>query len=177
MVKSFRIALVAIFAIVGGMSVQAVSAQMMHFTLNVVVQTEDGAELPGGQVCVSGEVNPICQDIGGNPSGREFSFPGLADGDHDITVSGADPYLDIADHVTLTEDTTTVTETLQLEQAVPTAVATAAPDAPVTPSLPNTGAGATTGTSGSNAPAMLMVISILAIVGFAGSVMQLRKRR
>jgi hypothetical protein len=169
MMKSVRIALVALFALFGGLSLQAVSAQMMHFNLDITIQTEDGADIPGGQVCVSGEVNPICQDIGGNPSGRDFFFSGLADGDHTVTISGADPYLDITDTVNLSQDTTSVTYTLQKEQPLPPAQTTA-------PALPVTGAGTMAGTPGSTTP-LLMIVGMLALVCAGGSAFLFRKRR
>lgn len=169
MTKSLRMTLAALFALLGGLSLQVAAAQMMHFNLDITIQTEDGTDIPGGQVCVSGEVNPICQDIGGNPSGRDFYFSGLADGDHQVTIRGADPYLDITDTVTLKDVDTSVTYTLQKEQTPPTA-------GPTSPSLPNTGAGTTAGTNGPSAP-LVMLISMLAVALGGGSVVQLRKRR
>ncbi|MDQ3657245.1 MAG: PEGA domain-containing protein [Chloroflexota bacterium] len=129
MIKLLRIAPVFLLAVAASLSLNAASAQMMHFTLNVVIETEDGSEIPAGEVCVSGEVDPICQDTGGNPSGREFSFTGLADGDHEVTVNAGD-YLEIVDTVTLTENETTITLTLEMEQTAPPAS-----------ELPDTGSG------------------------------------
>jgi len=88
MLSRFRVLIVLTFVLTAGLSMHQASAQMQHFTLNVVVQTEDGADVPVGQVCVSGEVDNVCQDIpAGTPSGREFAFDGLGDGDHDVTVT------------------------------------------------------------------------------------------
>lgn len=178
------------FLFAGSLSAGNASAQMMHFTLNVVVQTEDGADVPAGQVCVSGEVDPICQDIPeGTPSGREFEFDGLADGDHEVTVS-AEPYLEAVSQVTLTEDVTTITVTLEFEQVVPTETAaptevaipteaaapTATPSTAAgagTTSLPSTGTGSTE-TTGSTT-ALLLVISGL-LFGLFSLVLTRRQR-
>lgn len=167
MIKSFRIAGVLMLALLASLSVTSASAQMQHFTLNVVIETADGGTIPGGQVCVSGEVEPICQDIpAGTPSGREFAFADLADGDHEITIGGADPYLDIIDNVTISEIDTTVTEVLQLEQVVPTPV----------PDLPNTGVGSSAA-AGSSSTTVLLLAASGALGLLSLSVMQLRRRR
>jgi hypothetical protein len=158
----FRVTIVLIVAIATALSLNAASAQMMHFTLNISIFTEDGAELPEGQVCVSGEVDPICQDVGGNPSGREFSFPGLADGPHDVTINAGD-YLEIVDTVTLTEDTTNVEYTLEHEQTPPD-------NGDDTPAevLPETGTGAMASTGGSSSALLLGVGSLVfAMLAFA----------
>ena len=124
MLRPLRLAIALSLLLAAALSLNTASAQMMHFTLNVVVQTDDGADVPAGQVCVSGEVNPICQDIpDGTPYGREFSFPDLADGDHEVTVS-AEPYLEAVQDVTLTDNETTITITLVTEQTPPTAAPT-----------------------------------------------------
>jgi hypothetical protein len=152
MIKGLRVVVVAMLALVAGMAASNASAQMMHFTLNVVIETSDGGNIPAGQVCVSGEVDPICQDIPADtPSGREFSFPGLADGEHDITVN-AEPYLEAVDHVTITELETTVTITLEREET------------PVTPepNLPNTGVGPT---QDSGTTPFLLITGLLGAAG------------
>lgn len=132
MVKTLRIAVIAMLALAAGMVASNTSAQMMHYTLNVVVETEDGANIPAGQVCVSGEVDPICIDIpDGTPSGREFAFSDLALGQHDITVN-AEPYLEAVDSVDFSEDQQVVTITLQHEET---------PGQTPVPNLPDTGAG------------------------------------
>ena len=151
MSKLFHIAPVFLLAVAASLSLNAASAQMMHFTLNVVIETEDGSEIPAGEVCVSGEVDPICQDVGGNPSGREFSFPGLADGDHEVTVNAGD-YLEIVDTVTLTGNETTITLTLQMEQTAPPAS-----------DLPDTGTGSTLTTNANPNGTMLLLIGGLFI--------------
>ncbi|MGN6030777.1 MAG: hypothetical protein ACTHQE_03855 [Thermomicrobiales bacterium] len=155
MVKTLRVAIVAMLALVAGMAASNASAQMMHYTLNVVVETEDGSAIPAGQVCVSGEVDPICQDIpDGTPSGREFAFPDLALGQHDVTVN-ADPYLEAVDTVDFSEDQQVVTLTLQMEVTpgeTPTAV----------PALPDTGAGITASHDGGS-------ISFLLVTGLLGA--------
>jgi hypothetical protein len=145
MIKPVRIAVIPLLALVLSLSLNAASAQMMHFTLNVVVETADGGAIPAGEVCVSGEVDPICQDIpADSPSGKEFSFPGLADGDHDVTVS-AEPYLEGVDTVTITENTTTITIVLEMEDTAPPAE-----------ELPNTGSGSTVDTADSTQALMLL---------------------
>lgn len=168
MTKSLRVTIVAMFALLGGLSLHIASARMMHFTLDITIQTEDGADIPGGQVCVSGEVNPICQDIGGNPSGRDFFFSGLADGQHMVTITGADPYLDISDTVNLTQNDTAVTYTLQKEQTPPTV-------APTTAALPVTGTGTAATTGGISTP-LLIFIALLALACAAGSTYLFRRR-
>jgi hypothetical protein len=150
MTRLLRVAIVPLFALGFALSLNAASAQMMHFTLNVVVETADGGAIPAGEVCVSGEVNPICQDIpADSPSGKEFSFPGLADGEHEVTVS-AEPYLEAVDNPVLTENTTTITITLQKEDTAPPA-----------DELPDTGAGTTVETAGNQA--LMLVTGGLAL--------------
>lgn len=165
-----RLAIVVLLMVAGSLSLNQASAQMMHFTLNIVIETEDGSDIPEGQVCVSGEVDPICMDTGGNPSGREFSFTGLADGPHDVTINAGD-YLEIVDTVTLTEDITTVTYTLQKEQTPPTTEPTAEPTTDV---LPNTGTGATVDSEGSSAVSLLSMSAVLLVM--ASLVLMLRRR-
>lgn len=161
-----RIVIVVLLALAGSLSLSQASAQMMHFTLNIVIETEDGSDIPDGEVCVSGEVDPICMETGGNPSGREFSFTGLADGPHDVTINAGD-YLEIVDTVTLTENTTTVTYTLEKEQTPPTAEPTA-------DVLPNTGSGAAVATASSSAALLLATSGLL--LGIASVVVMLRRR-
>ncbi|MGC4105802.1 MAG: hypothetical protein QM753_05500 [Thermomicrobiales bacterium] len=154
MIKSLRIAIVAMMALTASMVAANASAQMMHYTLNVVVETEDGSNIPAGQVCVSGEVDPICIDIpDGTPSGREFAFSDLALGQTEVTVN-ADPYLEAVSNVDFSEDQQVVTIVLQMEET---------PGATVTPApvLPNTGTGNVSHDGGSS--------SFLAIVGLLGA--------
>lgn len=167
MKTSLRLFVVFLLALGVSLSVSQTSAQMMHFTLNIVIETEDGSDIPEGQVCVSGEVDPICIDTGGNPSGREFSFTGLADGPHDVTINAGD-YLEIVDTVTLTEDTTTVTYTLQMEQ-IPTT-----PE-PTTEVLPNTGVGTTSNVAEQSTAALLLAAASI-VLGLASVSLMLRRR-
>jgi hypothetical protein len=121
-----RLMAVMVMAMMAMLSVQSASAQTA--TLNVVIQTDDGSEIPAGEVCIRGEGTPLCQEVGGNPSGREFSFGELQNGvEYNITVNAGD-YLEAVASANLTDGTTTVTITLEREQ---------------TPSnLPDTGSGA-----------------------------------
>lgn len=154
MIKTLRVAVVAMLALVAGMVASNASAQMMHFNLDVVVETADGGNIPAGQVCVSGEVGPICIDIPADtPSGRDFYFEGLADGEHSITVN-AEPYLEALDTVTLTEIDTTVTITLEREVT---------PGDPTpAPVLPDTGVG-TSQDGGSSS--FLLITGMLGVAG------------
>lgn len=157
MVKTIRIAIVAMLALAAGMVAANASAQMMHYTLNVVVETADGGNIPAGQVCVSGEVDPICIDIpDGTPSGREFSFPDLGSGSHDVTVN-AEPYLEGVTSVDLTEDQQVVTITLQMEET-PGETPTPAP------ALPDTGAG-TTASHDDGSSSFLLITGLLGAAG------------
>lgn len=176
MIKFVRIAAVLMLALAASLTFNAVSAQMMHFNLDITIETVDGADIPGGQVCVSDVTGgDTCQDIGGNPSGRDFYFPGLTDGDHSVTISGADPYLDIDDTVTLTEDDTAVSYTLQLEETPPTPATdvTPEPTSSGAASLPSTGTG--TGTPASDN--WLIVAGLLAMTLAAGSLVVARRQR
>lgn len=131
MSRFIRIASVTLLALLALVSVQAASAQMMHFTVYVVIETEDGLPIPAGEVCVSGEVDPICQDIPADtPTGREFEFDGLGPEDHEVTVS-AEPYLEALGTASFGDSNdTTITLTLVREVTPPT-------------DLPDTGAGVT----------------------------------
>lgn len=125
-----RIGAVALLAAVLGVWAMPASAQMMHYELNVTLNLTSTQLLTGGTVCVSGEVDDICQDIapgsGPNPG---YTFTGLGGGDHTVTVNG-DPYLEAVTYVTLIDDVTNITIDLQMEEL---------------PNLPNTGAGTTAG--------------------------------
>ena len=115
--------LVALALTVGG-SVGAASAKASTFTVNVVVQTEDGAAIAAGQVCVTGPATNVCQDIpAGAPSGREFAFDGFPNGAYDIDVN-VDPYLEAVDHAAVADANVTVTFTLQMEHTAQPAEAT-----------------------------------------------------
>lgn len=190
MLRPLRLAIALSLLIAAGVSLDTASAQMMHFTLNVVIQTDDGADIPAGQVCVSGEVNPICQDIPtGTPYGREFSFPDLADGDHEVTVS-AEPYLEAVDEVTLTDNESTITVTLVTEQTPPTEAAPSetaptevAPIEAAAPTeaaganntaLPNTGTGAAATADSPSALALLIAAGL--VLGLCSLVLTRRRR-
>jgi hypothetical protein len=139
------------------LSLSAASAQMMHFNLDITIQTEDGSPIPDGQVCVSNVTGgDTCMDVGGNPSGRDFYFSGLADGEHTVTINAGD-YLEIVDTVTLTEETTSVTYTLQHEQTPP--------DSGSANTLPTTGTGAAVATGTSTA---LLLATASLLVGLLG---------
>lgn len=156
-VTPVRIAVLLVVALATALSLNAASAQMMHFTLNITINTEDGSQIPDGQVCVSNATGgDTCQDVGGNPSGREFSFPGLADGDHSVTINAGD-YLEIVDTVNLTEDVTSVSYTLQHEQTPP--------DTGSTDTLPTTGTGPAVA---SGTPTALLLATASLLVGLLG---------
>ncbi len=158
-----RLIAVMVVALMATLSVQTALAQTA--TLNVVIETEDGSEIPDGEVCVSGEVDPICQATGGNPSGREFSFSGLADGDHEVTVNAGD-YLEIVDTVTLTENETTITLTLEMEQTTPPAT-----------DLPDTGTGSTLENDSTRNGILLVLTGVLFLGSLSLAVAQRRSGR
>ena len=158
----FRVAIVLIVAIATALSLNAASAQMMHFNLDITIQTEDGSDIPDGTVCVSNVTGgDTCMDIGGNPSGRDFYFSGLADGEHSVTINAGD-YLEIVDTVTLTEETTSVTYTLQHEQTPP--ADNGSGETPAN-TLPSTGTGTTAATG---APTALVLATASLLVGLLG---------
>ena len=165
MIKPVRIGIVLLLALAASLSVNAASSQTLA-TLNVVVETEDGSEIPDGQVCVTGEGDPICQDVGGNPSGREFSFPDLTAGaDYEVTVNAGD-YLEAVDSVTLSEETTTITLTLVMEQTAP----------PADDVLPDTGSGSTANID-ANSQALMLITGGLAVGLLSLSLLQRRRER
>ncbi|HYJ13496.1 MAG TPA: hypothetical protein VEW66_07890 [Thermomicrobiales bacterium] len=149
MFRLLRFASVAVFALIALVSVQSASAQMMHFELDITIETEDGSPIPAGTVCVSGEVDPICQDIPADtPSGRDFLFTGLADGEHTITVNAGD-YLEAVDYADAANPATEVTIVLYMEET-PT-------------ELPDTGAGVTADTTGSLTGMLIVGASLFAV--------------
>ncbi len=129
--RSFALIAVALMAV---FSVQAASAQMMHDVVYIVVETADGADIASGEVCISGEVGFDCQDIpAGTPSGREFQFNGIGDGEHKISAAAAG-YDNVLETVTVNESGLVFTLVLPVQ-------------APA--NLPNTGAGVTAAASDS----------------------------
>lgn len=168
-VTSFRIAAVLVTALAMALSLNAASAQMMHFNLDITIQTEDGSDIPDGTVCVSNVTGgDTCMDVGGNPSGRDFYFSGLTDGDHTVTINAGD-YLEIVDAVTLTEETTSVTYTLQHEQTPPGSGS----DGPPASAMPATGTGPTAATG--TPMALLLAAASLVLATLAVAVAQRRR--
>lgn len=149
MSRFIRFASVAFFAAIALVSMQAASAQMMHFELDITIETEDGSPIPAGTVCVSGEVDDICQDIPADtPSGRDFLFTGLADGEHTITVNAGD-YLEAVDYANAADPATEVTIVLYMEET-PT-------------ELPDTGAGITADATDSLAGVLIAGATMFAV--------------
>lgn len=148
--RLLRFGALAVLASLLVLSVKPASAQMMHYDLNVTVILTSDELLTGGQVCVSGEVDDICQDIeSGTESGQVYSFTGLGGGEHTVTVAG-DPYLEAVDYATLEDVTTDISISLYMEEL---------------PNLPNTGAGSTAGTPLSNG--LFLATGALALLGAA----------
>jgi hypothetical protein len=149
MTKLLRLVTIAIFALLAVSSLQAASAQMMHYALDITIETEDGSPIPAGTVCVTGEVSDICQDIPADtPSGRDFYFEGLGDEEHTITVNAGD-YLEAVDYANAADPATAVTIVLYMEE---------------TPSnLPNTGAGETFASNSSLAGVMIVGATLVAV--------------
>lgn len=155
-----RLIAVMVVAIMATMSVHTASAQTA--TLNVVIYTEDGSEIPEGTVSIRGEGTPLSQDVGGNPSGREFSFGELQNNvAYEITINAGD-YLEIVDSVTLGEGETTVEYTLEREVTPPT------------PSnLPDTGSGPATETG---APSSMLLVAGSFALALSALGLMLRRR-
>lgn len=130
MLRTLRLVSITLFALLAASSFQAASAQMMHFELDVTVETEDGSPIPAGTVCINSVTGgETCQDIpDGTPSGRDFLFTGLPDGEHTITVNAGD-YLEAIAYGTPADPAAEVTVVLYME------------DTPT--NLPDTGAGVT----------------------------------
>jgi hypothetical protein len=157
--STFRLAITLVVALAAALSLNMASAQMMHFNLDITIQTEDGSDIPAGQVCVSSVTGgETCMDVGGNPSGRDFFFSGLADGEHTVTINAGN-YLEIVDTVTLTEETTSVPYTLQHEVTPPADDGSGGAPAEV---LPATGTGAAVG---SEAPMALVLLAGSLLLG------------
>lgn len=128
-----RIGALALLTTLLAVSAMPASAQMMHYNLDVTVILTSDELMTGGTVCVTGEVDNICQNIApGTGSGATYGFTELGAGDHTVTVSG-DPYLEAVDYVTLEDVDTSIEISVYMEE---------------TPGLPNTGSGPQTpGTS------------------------------
>ena len=153
MFRITRLVTVVFIAIVALVSMQSASAQMMHYALDITIETEDGSPIPAGTVCVSGEVGEICQDIPADtPSGRDFFFDGLGDEEHTITVNAGD-YLEAVDYATAADPATAVTIVLYMEET-PT-------------QLPDTGAGVTTDTAASLAGMLVAGSALFAVAALA----------
>ncbi len=156
-IGAFRVAVVLVAVLASALSLNAASAQMMHFNLDITIQTEDGSDLPDGTVCIDSVTGgETCMDIGGNPSGRDFFFSGLPDGPHTVTINAGD-YLEIVDEVDLVDETTSVTYTLQHEQTPPSDNGSGGAPADV---LPSTGTG-TAVASGTPMALLLLAGSLL----------------
>jgi hypothetical protein len=149
MSKVFRFGTIAFLAVVALLSVQSASAQMMHFALDITVETADGSPIPAGTICVTGEVGDICQDIpAGTPNGRDFYFDGLGDEEHTITVNAGD-YLEAIDYANAADPATAVTIVLYMEET-PT-------------DLPDTGAGVTADTTATLAGLLIAGSTLFAV--------------
>lgn len=143
--KFVRIGALALLGTLLAITAMPASAQMMHYNLDVLVVLNADEVMTGGTVCVSGEVDDICQDIAqGTGSGEIYSFTGLGSGDHTVTVNG-DPYLEAVDYATLEDETTEITINLYMEEY---------------PVLPNTGSGSTSQSSSF----AVVAVSALAVI-------------
>lgn len=130
MSRILRLVSVVLFALLAASSLQGASGQMMHYSLDITVETEDGSPIPAGTVCIDSVTGgETCQDIPeGTPSGRDFLFTGLPSGEHTIWVNAGD-YLEAMDYADAGDPATEVTIVLYMEET-PT-------------NLPDTGAGIT----------------------------------
>ncbi len=154
MPRILRLVTIAIFALLATSSFQAASAQMMHFSLDITIETEDGSPIPAGTVCINSVTGgDTCQDIpDGTPSGRDFLFPGLPSGEHTITVNAGD-YLEAIAYGDAADPAGEVTVVLYMEQTPPT-------------DLPNTGAGITSQSGSALAGLMMTGATIVALAAF-----------
>lgn len=165
MIQTLRIATVAALALVMGLAGSNASAQMMHYDLTVQISLNGSSPLHQGQVCVTGEVEPICQDIKpGTQVGTDYTFTGLAGGEHDVTVSGVDPYLDAVAHVDLTETSTVVGIELEMEDTAQPA-----------PELPNTGSGPMSAVSTSSTDGVAIMAAFALVMAALSSAVVLRR--
>lgn len=150
-----RLIALAVMALAAVFSVQAASAQMMHDVVYIVVETSDGSNLERGEVCISGETEEVCQEIpAGTPSGREFEFDGVADGEHTISAAAGEWWRPVERTVNVNESGLVFTLVLE----------------PLTNNLPDTGAGATVDATASLAGALLAGASL-----FAGAATSIRR--
>ncbi len=150
MSRIHRLLSITVLALLAALSMQAGSAQMMHFSLDITIETEDGSAIPAGTVCIDSVTGgQTCQDIpDGTPSGRDFLFTGLPDGEHTITVNAGD-YLEAVDYADAGDPATEVTIVLYMEET-PT-------------DLPNTGAGITADSNGMLASLLITSATVVAL--------------